>query len=167
MIDEYVKRMLRRIFKGNFRSLRRRKGEELSDGIIIVRDEVIVVEIKSGMLHLKTREDGDLVSFEHDVDKVIVRAAGQINTAIEAIRKEPRRLCGIAPGTEINFHPLIITADTFPMYGTLREFVEDRIAESGTLPARRTASPTVMRIEDVEFAKMYEALLAARAPPST
>ena len=52
---------------------------------------------------------------------------------------------------DLNYHPVVLTAEEFPAFKLLAEIVDERVRSAGYLAGGRVGRLTVMRLEDLEL----------------
>ena len=118
----------------------RTNRRDTSDVILGYERNPVFVEVVSGPLQAKTITHGDLTCFAHDVDRLVVGKARQLDQCIEAFFAGEFEVPGVDPVTVAHVWPLIVTSHPFPQMEGISPRLSNSSARRGTCTASGSAA---------------------------
>lgn len=111
-----------------------------------------VIEVGVSRVNFETTLlNGHVMSFEDDIEKVVVRRARQLDAKIRALRKGSLAY----PGVDTRLHrifPVLVLFAGFPQAFSLYEPVQSRISALGLLDGRDVAPLSILSASDLDAA---------------
>jgi hypothetical protein len=129
----------------------RRKRRRSSDVIIAEERNPVFVEVVSGPLQAATTTRGDLTCFRADLERLVVRKAGQLDRNIRDFLDGELVIDGVDPAIVSHAWPVILMSHAFPHAETIMEEVSRAVAAQGFLHHPRAGDLAIVSAEDLFF----------------
>lgn len=132
------------------------------DIVLRYRRQLVTVEMVSGPLRIKTVTHGDLESFEADLQKLVLKKAGQLARRIGEIDDGLARDIGLDAEGVVRIWPVIVTVASFPILPMIMKTIRKRLKDEGLLQGKRIAPISIITAE--ELAALEGELLRTETP---
>lgn len=127
------------------------EGTPVCDGVIVLGDTVLPIEVKSPRLKLDARTEGQWNEIEEFLKKVFLHGARQLDSTIELIRSGSLSKQGLAPERIRVYLPVVITLEPTPMQPPLYNLVRSLHGEKGLLSGPYTKPLQQLTVEELEM----------------
>jgi hypothetical protein len=161
VFEEYVCDLLGRVqsAQSSFRVLQMgastKPGLSTCDFVILEGRRAILVECKSRFFTLQSAVSGDLSAIRGDYEKLVVKAAEQISSTIDAIESSELADRGLKPHEIDVYLPLVCTLQYVPTdYATYR-FLTNAIQAKMLLGQNKTDHLQIMDVGTLELLEPY------------
>ncbi len=152
LLEEYVRRLLRRVYAGTGRLFElkyARDEREAGDGIVLYPEALVILEVKSSRLLVTTAATGDLREFEQKLD-VYLRGARQIDRVIRDFKAGLFDLNGVGPGVIRRYFPVLVTIQSIPQEPFVCDLIEGKRKAAGLLEDKGIQRLEIMHISELE-----------------
>lgn len=152
LFHEYVFDLWRRIVGSeNVHRTSYASGQrEAGDGIIFHRDRIFIYDAKSTRFRRETLRSGKAEQLLDDLKRGILKAAGQLDGAVKAIRSgQVQQKIGSQPNVAI--FPIVITATPFPSIAPVFTLLDEAMKMDGLLSDPGVQPLQVIDCEEMEL----------------
>ncbi len=163
LLEEYVRRLLRRIYgvgTGRLFELRYGpEGREAGDGIVLYPKSLVIFEVKSARFLVSAAATGDLGEFERKLDMSYLAGARQMDRVIVDFKAGRFTLDGLGPKHIGRYFPVLLTIQPIPQEVFVWKLIEERRKAAGILQGAGVQKLEIMHISELEE---VESLTSAR-----
>jgi hypothetical protein len=120
------------------------------DAAIDFGHRLLVVEVVSGALSVPTRIEGRRDGFEADVERLIVKKCRQLDSAAQALTRDPHPLTGHTAPAGLRVIPTLVVGGGFPLNPLTMQYIETKLSEEGLLQHPLVSPLSIIDLGDVE-----------------
>lgn len=154
LLEEYVRRLLRRIYGvGTGRLFELRYGpeaREAGDGIVLYPESLVIFEVKSGRFLVSAAATGDLREFERKLDMSYLAGARQIDRVIVDFKAGRFTLDGLGPQDIRRYFPVLITIQPIPQDVFVWKMIEEKRKAAAILQGDGVQKLEIIHISELE-----------------
>ena len=121
------------------------------DAVIDFGADILVVEVVSGQLHVRTRIEGDLSQFKKDTERLILDKCEQLDAACRAILGDPAALLGYQSATAIRLVPVVLVGGGYPINPFTMAYIRDSLDAEEWLSDARVAELCIIDVSELEI----------------
>ncbi|MBI2524446.1 MAG: hypothetical protein HYY95_25340 [Candidatus Rokubacteria bacterium] len=151
LFEKYVTDLLSRAFPGLFvHSIRYGNNLEAGDGWLPYPPSAVLFEVKSSYLLLDTRLSGDLAGFDQYFTSTILKAASQLDRAINDFRAGRFAVGGLCVDAIQRVYPVLVTLHYLPMEKFVGDLIEQELRARNLLQQPDVHPLTILPVKDLE-----------------
>lgn len=122
-----------------------------ADAVIDFGGVFCLVEVVSGQLTVGTRIEGEVTSFEGDVEKLVLKKARQLDETGQAILDDPSVLTGVQRTAPFWILPIIIASEGFPVTPITVDYVASELRDRGLFRDARMQPLAILDMGELEM----------------
>ena len=111
---------------------------------------VMLAEVVAGTVKLATREQGDVVSFREDAERLVLGKARQLYTAAASLLRDPQPANSPLPAPAKRIVPVVVQGGQFPVNPLTMAYVSEELTARGLPSAGPIEQLTVLDLEELE-----------------
>ncbi len=130
-------------------------GVKLADSALDYGDAWVVVEISTRQLTRSTAAGVSYDALGQDLD-VLLEKAKQLDSTIERLRSDEKRLTGEAPAVPRQFYPVLVATEGFPVNPITLTQLWARVRDAGLLVGQDVAPLQVVDLFELEIVEAVQ-----------
>lgn len=120
------------------------------DAAIDFGNRLLLVEVVSGALSVPTRIEGRRDRFEADVERLVLKKCRQLDSAAQAVTRDPRPLTGHPAPDGFRVMPTLVVGGGFPLNPLTMQYIEGKLAQEGLLQHALVSPLSIIDLGEVE-----------------
>jgi hypothetical protein len=154
LLEEYVRRLLRRIYGiGTGRLFELTYGPdraEAGDGIVLYPESLVIFEVKSARFLVGAAATGDLEEFERKLNHSYLKGAQQIDRVIRDFNAGLFQVGGLGPGEIRRYFPVLVTIQPIPLEVFVWKLIEEKLRNGLILQGDGIQRLEIIHISELE-----------------
>lgn len=124
-------------------------GQRSCDTVIDFGGEVVLAEIVSGTVTVRTRE-GDAEAFRKDAKRLVLDKADQVYATARNLLRDPQPANSPLPGPTGRVFPVVVCGGQFPVNPLTMRYINEELKASGLVPEGPIEPLALMDLEELE-----------------
>lgn len=124
-------------------------GQRSCDAVIDFGGDVVLAEIVSGTVTVKTRE-GDAQAFRNDAKRLVLDKARQVYTTARNLLRNPQPTKSPLAGPAGRIFPVVVCGGQFPINPLTMRYINEELKAKGLVPEGPIEPLALMDLEELE-----------------